>query len=1017
VYTYLSLLNSTKINNLVSEQRELNERKQRLFLEGTAMNGMKCINVSFMRAMYGLVMAIGFLTLSCPLTAMGQASSNAASSSDPSVTTPANLGKVEVLGTRIKRSSYASSRPVLTLNRTQIQATGLTNLGQVLQTITSAGSAVNNRIDVGGNGQSQIDLRNLGAKRVLVLLNGKRVAPGLGGTVNLDTIPTSIVKSIQVLKDGASASYGSDAIAGVINIITRKDFRGSEASAYAGGYEYNGNFDGLTQLYNYTYGLTNDNGNITLALTYRKNNNVPDSARKISAVPYFGTSSGSSITPQGRFEFYPPQGSSLYSNATLCPPNSTGRPFCDLTMKKGTPGSSISDFRPFQAPSDFYNYAAEYDLIAPNKNLNIYGQGSYNITDSFSAHITAFYNRHNSVRTYSPYALNFGPGTDESSLISKSNPYNPFGFDLNPDVDALQPGQAQSVLIGRRPVEGGFRHFTSTVDTFYYDLGLSGNFNVSDRELDWDADYVVSKLTDADLTPTGEFNTRRINYALGPASECSAQPGCVPLNVFGGQYSGGTITPSMLNYVQTSEHSQTYNSLHDITANLSGSDILDLPGGPLGVAIGYEYRQVGGSDHPDSLQQAGISTDGFAATTKGQYHVNSLYGELDVPLLSDLPAAKTLGVDLSIRYSRYTSFGSNTSKRAGFRYEPNDQLLIRGTISQGFRAPNISELFTGLSGGFPFVTDPCSIDNIPTESAGTAANCRAAGVPASYEQPVGQIPDTVGGNTKLSPETSLSKSIGFVFNPNAIPGFDINADYFRINVSNLISTYGAQNILNGCYVGNISKYCSLIARNSAGIITNFLNINENVGNIFTDGVDVGANYTFSTRYGAFKISLQSTFTNHFRQTVPNAGNGPPTVYHLAGRERGEQYEGYPKNKSILSVNWDYENWLADVRLRYISGMTEDCTGFVKYGVCSDPKPDHRNFAGALVPTNHLGATTYVDVHGAYNFPSIHTQIAFGVRNLLDRGPPPSYTAHNLSFDPTIYDLPGRLLYGRITVNF
>jgi outer membrane receptor protein involved in Fe transport len=947
---------------------------------------------------------------------MGQASSNAASSSDSSAGTPKNLGEVQVVGTRIKRSSYAQSRPVLKVSREQIQATGLTSLAHVLQNITSAGSALNNRIDVGGNGGSQIDLRNLGAKRVLVLLNGKRLATGLGGAVNLDTIPTSIVQSIQVLKDGASATYGSDAIAGVINIITTKNFHGSQASAYAGGYEYGGKYDGLTQQYNYTLGINNDSGNLTLALTYRKNANIPSGARDISAVPYFGTPEGSSSTAQGRFEFYPPTDSSLYSNMALCPPDSSGRPFCDLTVKKGSPGTSLADFRSFKTPSDNYNYQKLYDLVAPNKNLNIYAQGLYHITDHVSGHITGFFNRHNGIQRYSPVALDLGSGgLGVSTSISKTNPYNPFGFDLNPDIGHVKPGQGGLVFLGRRPVEGGYRNFTETINTYYYDLGLSGDFQLASRAFNWDFDYVASKLTEADLTPTGEFNTRRLQIALGPVSACNAEPGCVPLNIFGGQTK--PITPAMFGYVQTSEHAQNYSQLHDITVNLSSADIFDLPGGPLGVAIGYEYRQVGGADYPDTLQQAKLSTDGYAAPTKGSYHVNSGYGELDVPLLSDLPAVKTLGVDLSIRYSRFTSFGSNTSRRAGFRYEPNDQLLIRGTVSQGFRAPNTSELFTGRSTGYPFVTDPCSNTNIPSEGSGTVAKCRAAGVPPTYKQPQGQIPDTEGGNTSLSPEHSLSKSIGFVFNPDAVPGLDVNADYFRIRIRNLISTFGAQNILNGCYVGNVSQYCGLITRNGVGIITNFLNINENVGNIFTDGVDIGANYTFNTSYGDFKISLESTFTNHFKQTIPSAGNGPPTVYHLAGVERGQQYEGYPKNKSILSLDYNYGNWFGNIKLRYISSLREDCTGFVQYGVCSDPKPDHRNFAGALVPTNHLGATTYVDVHGAYNFPSIHTQIAFGVRNLLGRRPPPSYSAHNLSFDPTIYDIPGRLLYGRITVNF
>lgn len=958
---------------------------------------------------YG-ILGLGVL----PLMAQGQ--SNEAVSGSASSSQAQNLGKIQVIGSRIKRSNVETARPVLRIDRAEIEATGVVNVGQLLQQVTSSGSALNSRIDVGGSGATNVDLRNLGANRVLVLVNGKRWITSLSGSVDLDTIPTSIVQSIQILKDGAAAVYGSDAIAGVINIITIKDFNGAQASAYIGEYNYGGDWDGQTQQYYYTMGYGNDKGNITFNVEYRQNDAVPDSARPISSVPYYGTPIGSSVGPQGRFQFYPPSDSSLYGNAALCPPNQTGQPFCDLTVKSGAPGTSISDFRPWNGATDAFNYASLYDLIAPNNATNLYLQGSYALTDNITFHSTVMYDNHTSVQSYSPYPLGFSAG-GLPDVISKDNPYNPFGFDLNPNIDAPQPGAAQLIQLGRRPLEAGYRDFTETTDTYYYNGGFDGSLIVGSRELDWNANYIYGHVLEADLTPTGEFNTARLTYALGPAAACQTQPGCVPLNLFGGQYNGGTITPEMLKYVQTSEQAQTSETLRDYEVNLSSADILDLPAGGLGFNVGYEYRQIGGSNHPDTIQQAGLSTDGFAASTGGEYHVNSIYGELDIPLLANLIAVKNLDIDLATRSSRYSTFGSNNTSQVGLRWQPNSELLIRATWGQGFRGPNVAELYRGLSSGFPFLTDPCNATNLPTESAQTVANCRAAGVPATYNQLQGEIQDESGGNPNVQPETSLSRTVGFVYNPSALPGFDFNADYYRIQISNLISTFGAQGILNGCYIAGVSQFCDLVQRNQSGIITQLRNVETNVGSILTEGIDVGLNYTFNTSIGHFKATLESTFTKEYEQTIPSSTGGSPTVYHLAGWERGDVYEGYPRNKSILSLNWTSGSWSATGRVRYISGLREDCTGFTSYGVCSDPNKDHASYAGGAIPTNYLGATTYVDAQAKYDFMGANVAVSFGINNLFNREPPVSYTAHNLSFDPTLYDIPGRLFYLRVTTRF
>jgi iron complex outermembrane recepter protein len=927
------------------------------------------------------------------------------------------LGEITIVGTRIPRSSIETARPVVTLSAKQIQATGLVNVGQILQHITSAGSAINSNVDVGGNGETNLDLRNLRPNRVLVLVNGKRWITGLQGAVDLDQIPTSIIESVQVLKDGASSIYGSDAISGVVNIITRKSFVGAEANAYVGEYNYGGTWDGPTKQYSAMLGFGNDKGNITFNAQYQTNDAIPDCSRPISCVPYYGTPVGSSFSPNGRYEFYPPPGSALYTDTTLCPPNSKGIPFCNVTTIPGTPGNSLSDFKPFTS-ADQFNYAQLYDLVAPNQSTDLYVQGNYTFNNYVEFHTTAMYNHHVNIESYSPVNLDIGGG-GIGSLISASNPYNPFGCDLNANVKAPSPGVCQLVLAGIRILAGGFREFTATTNTYYYNGGLDGSFNLGSRKFVWNADFTYGQELEWDLTPAGEYNVANLNEALGPISGCTGS--CVPMSFFG---SGG-ITPAMLKYVGASEQSTTTQWMKDYEVNLSSGDVLDLPGGPLGFNIGFEYRQLYGANQPDSLQEAGISTDGAVAPTAGGYSVKSEYAELEVPLLQKLPLVKAMDVDLAARRSQFSSFGSDTTKQVGFRWQPNGQVLVRASWGTGFRAPDINELYQGQTQAAPFVLDPCNAAQLQTESQQTAANCAAAGVPVGiYTQPVnGEFDNvTVGGNPHVQPEKSTTRSVGFVVNPNILPGFDINADYFKIQVNNLIGNFGAQNILDACYIGGVAQFCNLVQRNSVGVVTVLDDIETNVGNIQTEGIDVGLDYVFNTRFGEFRAQFQSTFTTEYNELIPSATGGPPQIYHYAGWEDGTVYgaspSSFPRNKSILSVDWSAGNWAALWRVRYIGAMTEDCTGFTQYGVCSDPKADTVSFTGSgLIPTNRLGSTVYNDASVSYAVPMLHSRFTLGANNFLDRNPPVSYSAHNLSFDPTTYDVPGRYVYARISAQW
>ncbi len=934
----------------------------------------------------------------------------------------AKLQKVEVTGSRIKRTDIETAQPVQVINRQQIQASGLTSIGDILQKITSAGAALNTVFNNGGNGETKIDLRYLGSNRVLVLVNGRRMVNGVGGTgvdgsADLNTIPVSIIDHIEVLQDGASAVYGSDAMAGVVNIITIKNYNGAEASAYLGGYKEAGRaFDGKTQYYQFTMGTSSDRSSIVANVSYVKQDPIWAGSRDISYYPVagLGTTTGSSGTPQGRF---------IFASSTTCGPGNTQYTSyygtCDLTLKPGSPAKpSMSDFTDFTSTARF-NYAPLNYVLTPQERTGIYTQGHYDINDNVTFSADVLFNNRKSTQLLAPSPLFIDssgdiPNSSQGVLvIPASQPYNPFGQDLkfDPNFSAGTNG----FLIGRRPLEAGPRVFSEDVNTFRFSGGFNGTFEAMSRVFDWDVNYIYA-TNDAKRITHGLFNTSRLIEALG--GNCTSP--CVPFNVFGGQgpsgtdYQGtngtGTITPDMLNYVLFTAQDENQNTMRNYTANISG-DLADLWAGPLGFAAGYEYRELDGFDQPDALIALGSTSGNVRQPTSGRYSVKSEYVEFDLPLLADMPMAQSLDLDVASRHSNYDTFGTNTSSRAQVKWKPIDDLLVRGTWSQGFRAPGIAELFLGDSDNFPNIVDPC---NGGGTTAAEKANC--VGVPATYSQPNGQIRTTVGGNPNLDPETSISRTLGFVWNPEFVQGLDVSLDYYHIELVKTITVLGGQLIMDGCYSGGNQALCSLISRNPQGNVTQLLDTNVNIGSTVTSGLDMGLNYKLpSTSFGDFKLSWNTTYVRNFVVTVPDlTGGNNPTVQDVAGFQRGGLIGGIPHFKSNVDVNWDYGNWNADWTVRYISELWEGCTGFasstdVTKGtpLCTDP----------ALQLNRQGRTVYHDVQVSYDFDAYNTSVSFGIRNIFDKQPPTALTAFANSFDPTLYDVPGRFPYLRISTRF
>lgn len=967
------------------------------------------------------------------------ASSSTATGADVAATA---LKAVEVTGTRIKRTSVEQAQPIEVVTAAQIKQTGLTNIGDVLQALTSAGSSISTATGNWGNGgaatggQTTLNLRNLGPQRTLVLVNGHRWVTQMNGTVDLNTIPASIIDHIEILQDGASAIYGSDAIAGVVNIITVKNFNGAEANAYTGVYHGDGHWDGLTKSASVTFGSTNGRFSYLVDAQYRSQGSVAAGNRSISNEPIHGTGDtrGTAATPQGSFKFIAPySGSTSDPNnspaastgltSAECPASNFGTPsapkympLCYITPIPGTPGTSPSDFTRF-AQSDFWNYTPAELLLTPNQSFDVYSSGSYSLRDNLTWTFEATADQRQSTMQSAPDPFGIGPAS--SVDIPANENFNPFDFNLS-TTQAVGPGLL--INYSRRLVENGYRLTSQTENIQHYRTGFNGFFDTGSSEWDWDAGYAFSKDSEVDQL-YGLLDANRVAIQLSSPAGCAAQAslGCTPMNLFGGQTN--PMTPAQLAYASYVNTFTYYRREQSFYADITNSDIGSLPGGPIGFAAGYQF--VGNAAHFQPNSTA-MQQNNPPAPTNGATGLSSVYAEMDFPFVANAPFAKLVDLDVASRRTQASLNGINssynTSSRAGLKWQPDSEWLLRGTWSQGFRAPNISELFAGRFGLGTKAVDPCSAyltTGVPVQVQNA---CAAAGVPPSYLQSTSQLTSTEEGNPSLKPETSISKTVGFVYSPNAIPGFNANFDFYKIQLEGTIQPIGGQNILDGCYFSDIASDCSRITRYPSGVINVLDDSVANIGGTLTEGYDFGFTYALpATPVGQFNVALQSTYIREYNNFLPS-GTGTVNVTKLAGIETGGIVLplGIPRWKALASVGWSMGNWGAHWKVQYVGPMQEACSDYLdgtpdslaNMGVCTQP-----NFQSNPLSRNRLAATVYNDVNANYTFQPWNATFTLGVNNIFDKNPPSSVLAVINSYDPTNYRVPGRFLYGSVTVKF
>lgn len=920
-----------------------------------------------------------------------------------------------VTGSRIKQADKAGQAPVTIIDRQQIENTGVASVGELLQQLTGSGKALNAKFNSSGNfgypsdgggigaGSAQVDLRNLGSQRVLVLVDGIRwvnesSASGVSGSADLNTIPLSIIDRIEILEDGASAIYGSDAIAGVINIITRKKFDGAEVHGYYGEYDEGGE----TTEANITIGGSGDRFNAVFSASYYEQQSISSASYEQARfpIPGGGLAYGSSGTPQGRFTFCDPaRPAGSYGSCSA-----SQEFFYDITLNPGTlnpvwnpanPGAgTYNDFD----GSDRFNFAPFNLLLTPSERKSIFTNISYDISDSTSMHVKAFYNNRTSTNQAAPEPIFVGPyagtgGIADTILISAANPFNPFGIDLDP---ATNFG-----WVTRRPIEVGPRIFDQDVDTVYFNLGFNGSFDVGSG-LDWDMNYVRSENSAEQVFYNG-YNVAKIKLALGDPAICAATPGCTPLDLFGGQ--GRPMTPQMIDWIRTTQIDASKQVLEILSANISGR-LFDIGDRSAGFAAGLEHREYNGEFRPDPLRQTGESQDSFAAPVSADYDVDELYSEISVPF------AETLDASLALRYSDYSTFGSATTGKAGLRWQPSEEVVLRGTYSQGFRAPNLGELY-GLTQFGATLLDPCGptgqlvvndadgLNSTPLETA-----CRAQGVPNGFEQANTQITTFTGGNAALDAEESESYTVGLVYSPNWASEMswsdrsDFELSYYNHQIDGAIQARDIQALLNACLDngGTNALLCSPFTRVAGGNLAPPNNFLDNLGVIETDGIDLKANWASPEwSFGRMTAAFQATHVIDY-QAVDSDGN---VATRTVGVEVSDgSIPDWQSNLQLGLILGD-GTWNLNWNMRYTSSVDETCDGFAGLPGCANDDDAHA-----------LGGTTYHDLQLGWNTPfSVDgLKLSLGVNNVFSKDPPICLSCSLNGYDAGTYDLPGRMVY-------
>lgn len=789
------------------------------------------------------------------------------------------LERISVTGSRIQRLEAESTAPVQVFTAADIEQSGVTSVELLLQRMSAsagfAGNQTNAYWNSAGYGTTQVNLRGIGSNRTLVLLNGRRVVNGGSGansSVDLNMIPLEAIERIEVLKDGASAIYGADAVAGVVNIITRARYDGFAVEARLSATD---SLDAKERSFNAIWGISNDRSRIVTTLGYRTSDPLSMSKQAGCAMAEVTQGElscvGSSSTQAGR--------------ATILSGTNAGQRINFTDVQGG-----IASYEQYDAVKHNFDYFQQLNSVNPVTNWNLATFAELELSETVSLFTEVLYNNRRSKQLASS-------GSIKNISYAADHPHNPVNETIRLD--------------NRRLVEAGPRDFFQEADTWRFVGGVNGVIN---NNWQWEISYNYGRNRATDGM-TNIANMEHLEHAIDPAQCGQGGIPCVNLLGYGG------FDQAAIDYIMFNTLGEGGNEQRSVAANITG-DVLDLPAGWLPLAIGIEHRKERGWNTPDAAVSAGISNTNQSDPVAGEYSVDEIYIETTVPLLRNATAAKALNLDLAYRYSDYDTFGSDGNYKLGLNWQLTDNWKLRATRSSAFRVPSIPELFGGMSEGNLTTTDPCSGWDQAGKNATVAANCAAQNIPVGFTQAGTTILTMRGGNLQLEPENANTLTAGIVLDVPVADSLQLTLDYYRIDITNAIQSIAGSTKLAACYQSqNLSHpFCSAthFTRDSLTGEINYLSAQPaNAATEELTGVDAAVFY--QTTLAGLKTAVNATVSYLDKyQVTPFAG---AEAIEYAGYQTGGN-GSFPHWRANASISLIDDAWQLHWNMQYI-GTADD----------------------------------------------------------------------------------------------
>lgn len=929
-----------------------------------------------------------------------------------------------VTGSRIARPELEAATPVNIISSTEISQTGRTNIAEVLRLqpafSTGLSSGNTNFNSDGDTGVNLLDLRGLGPDRTLVLVNGRRFVSGVGSgsAVDVNMIPTDLIQNVQVVTGGASAVYGSDAIAGVVNFVLRDDFEGVEMRAQSG---ISSRGDAPRYRVSGTIGtnFADGRGNVWINGVYDRDEGLRSRNREFSRNDVFGRSS---FAPQGAFglngtifdvtDSDDALGSIYGNDYTFGENNALQQGFV-----QNLNGFNRNNFRLLRTPVERYifNGAFHYDIT---DNITVYGEATYGKVKTRS--------QLEGYPSAGGDADVDGAGNIDVPGINIDNPFLPAPIRaaiLARNGDADPTNDVGFVAFRRRLSDVFDRSGRDDREVYRFAGGLRGKLG---SDWTWDASYVYGRTRNytaqetirADLL-ANSLNAITVNGQAVCADPAARAAGCRPLNLFG--FESALSTPEAVNYVRGGgdlvSALTTTVTQQVAQASISGP-LFRLWGGDIRAVVGAEYRHEKSISDWDENTNAGNTLGNLNSDTRGSYDVKDLFAEIVAPIIEDRPGLHYLGVNGAVRYDHYSTVGTVWSFKAGVEYAPIRDVRFRGMYSQASRAPTVSELFSAQSETFPgdLTLDPCNGVTATRQETFDAA-CRAIpGVAAaiaangSFEYALAEIQGINGfngGNPDLQEETAKTWTAGVVLTPSFAPRLSLSVDWYRIQVDDAINIQPRNETVRACLVDPASSTCGgFVQRLATGKVTRVDALLVNTGGFLTSGIDVALNYRLPVGPGEFDLSVNYT---HLLEHKRKPFDGAAYI-----NERGQLQDNLQER-----LGSGYKD-----RFVATAGYTVGPARFSWTTRYLGPIKDTLDPAGAPPPeVNNVGDAFYHDAQLRFSFGEDERQSFYlGVENIFDRDPPLLPSGLAASGQTGVesaqeYDTTGRFIYAGVQVKF